>query len=99
MEALAAKNVTKQYTQHRALDDVSITIPESIYGLLDSNGAGKTTLIRIINQIIDADSGEITIFSTKIKCPAYRHYRIPSGGTRALQKAESWRTTVVPRTA
>ena len=67
MEALNAKNVTKRYTQHLALDDVSITIPEkSIYGLLGPNGAGKTTLIRIINQIIDADSGDITIFNEKL---------------------------------
>lgn len=67
MEALTAKNVTKRYTQHLALDDVSLTIPEkSIYGLLGPNGAGKTTLIRIINQIIDADSGAITIFNEKL---------------------------------
>ena len=41
---------------------MSISIPEkSIYGLLGPNGAGKTTLIRIINQIITADSGNILI--------------------------------------
>lgn len=63
MEALIAKDVTKRYTNHTALDHVSINIPEkSIYGLLGPNGAGKTTLIRIINQIINSDEGEITIF-------------------------------------
>lgn len=67
MEALTAKSVTKRYTQHTALDDVSLSIPEkSIYGLLGPNGAGKTTLIRIINQIIDSDSGEISIFNEKL---------------------------------
>jgi ABC-2 type transport system ATP-binding protein len=67
VEALTAKSVTKRYTQHTALDDVSITIPEkSIYGLLGPNGAGKTTLIRIINQIIDSDSGDISIFNEKL---------------------------------
>jgi len=67
VEALTAKNVTKRYTHHLALDDVSLTIPEkSIYGLLGPNGAGKTTLIRIINQIIDADRGDITIFNEKL---------------------------------
>jgi ABC-2 type transport system ATP-binding protein len=61
--ALAAKNVTKRYTHHLALDLVSLNIPEkSIYGLLGPNGAGKTTLIRIINQIINADEGVISIF-------------------------------------
>jgi len=63
VEALIAKNITKRYASHTALDSVSITIPEkSIYGLLGPNGAGKTTLIRIINQIINKDSGEISIF-------------------------------------
>ncbi len=67
MEALIAKNITKRYASHTALDSVSITIPEkSIYGLLGPNGAGKTTLIRIINQIINKDSGEISIFGESL---------------------------------
>ena len=68
MEALIAKGVTKRYTQHLALDDVSVTIPEkTIYGLLGPNGAGKTTLIRIINQIINADAGDIFLFGEKLE--------------------------------
>jgi ABC-2 type transport system ATP-binding protein len=67
VEALIVKDVTKQYAQHKALNKVSITIPEkTIYGLLGPNGAGKTTLIRIINQIITSDSGEIHIFGEKL---------------------------------
>jgi ABC-2 type transport system ATP-binding protein len=63
VEALIAKSVTKRYANHVALDDVSLTIAEkSIYGLLGPNGAGKTTFIRIINQIINSDGGEIRIF-------------------------------------
>jgi ABC-2 type transport system ATP-binding protein len=68
VEALVAEHVTKQYSNHTALDDVSLTIPEkSVYGLLGPNGAGKTTLIRIINQIINADGGEVRIFGEKLK--------------------------------
>ncbi|SKC39023.1 ABC transporter ATP-binding protein [Ohtaekwangia koreensis] len=68
MEALIANNVTKRYTNHTALDSVSLTIPQkTIFGLLGPNGAGKTTLIRIINQIINADSGEISIFGEKLQ--------------------------------
>jgi len=67
VEALSAKNVTKRYTSHLALDDVSLTIPEkSIYGLLGPNGAGKTTFIRIINQIINSDQGEVILFGEKL---------------------------------
>ncbi|HEY9486702.1 MAG TPA: ATP-binding cassette domain-containing protein [Chryseosolibacter sp.] len=68
MEALIAKGVTKRYTHHLALDDVSITIPEkTIFGLLGPNGAGKTTFIRIINQIINADAGEISVFGEPLQ--------------------------------
>ena len=57
-----AKNIVKEYSGHRALDNVSIKVPkQSIFGLLGPNGAGKTSLIRIINQITAPDSGEILI--------------------------------------
>jgi ABC-2 type transport system ATP-binding protein len=55
-----ARNVTKRYANHLALDKVSIDVPEqSIFGLLGPNGAGKTSLIRIINQITAPDDGEL----------------------------------------
>jgi ABC-2 type transport system ATP-binding protein len=67
VDALVVSEVTKRYTNHTALDKVSITIPEkTIFGLLGPNGAGKTTLIRIINQIINPDEGEIRIFGEKL---------------------------------
>lgn len=62
MNILEANHVTKNYAEHTALKDVSISIPkQSIFGLLGPNGAGKTTLIRIVNQIIMADEGEVLI--------------------------------------
>jgi ABC-2 type transport system ATP-binding protein len=68
LEALITRNVTKRYTNHLALDQVSISIPQkTIYGLLGPNGAGKTTLIRIINQIINSDSGEVSIFGEPLQ--------------------------------
>ena len=60
MELFTARNVTKNFANHRALDRVSMTVPEtSIFGLLGPNGAGKTTMLRIINQITAPDSGEL----------------------------------------
>lgn len=60
MNILKASNIEKRFSNHLALDDVSISVPEgSIYGLLGPNGAGKTTLIRIINQITGPDKGEV----------------------------------------
>lgn len=59
---LEARNIVKQYASHKALNDVSIQVPQGkIYGLLGPNGAGKTTLIRIINRITAPDSGEILL--------------------------------------
>ena len=56
-EILKIEHVSKAYTGHLALDDISLTVPQgSIYGLLGPNGAGKTTLIRIINHITAPDT-------------------------------------------
>ena len=66
---LKAENVIKTYNAGKklALDNFSIDVPEaSIYGLLGPNGAGKTTFIRIINQITQADSGEVFINQQKL---------------------------------
>ena len=60
MYFIEADNIVKQYANHRALDGVSLRVPEGkIFGLLGPNGAGKTTLIRIINRITAPDSGSI----------------------------------------
>ena len=57
---LEVKNVSKTYTGHKALDDISLSVPRGkVYGLLGPNGAGKTTLIRIINHITAPDTGEV----------------------------------------
>ena len=57
---LEVKHVTKRYSNHTALDDVSLSVEKgSVYGLLGPNGAGKTSLIRIINRITMPDVGEI----------------------------------------
>ena len=60
MNALEARHIHKSYAKHKALNDVSIIVPEnSVFGLLGPNGAGKTSLIRIINQITGPDQGEV----------------------------------------
>lgn len=62
MYFLEAKDVVKQYANHRALNSVSIRVPRGkIFGMLGPNGAGKTTLIRIINRITAPDSGEVLL--------------------------------------
>lgn len=60
MELFKATNIVKNYGNFKALDNVTVSVPEgSIYGLLGPNGAGKTTLIRIVNKITAPDEGEL----------------------------------------
>jgi ABC-2 type transport system ATP-binding protein len=66
-DILQINNVSKKYSNHTALNNVSINIPEkSVFGLLGPNGAGKTSLIRIINQITGPDTGEIIFKGEKL---------------------------------
>ena len=62
MAYLDINNVVKRYEEHTALAGVSMQVEQGcIYGLLGPNGAGKSTLIRIINRIIAADEGTVTL--------------------------------------
>ncbi len=62
MSLIEIKDVVKRYDKHVALDHVSLNVEEGeVYGLLGPNGAGKTTLIRILNQIIRQDEGEVLL--------------------------------------
>ena len=68
MKLLQVQEITKKYSNHLALDNVSLDIPsQSIFGLLGPNGAGKTTLIRIITQIIKADDGQVIMNGEELK--------------------------------
>ncbi len=56
---LTIQNLVKQYPKKRALDDVSFSLTEGVYGLLGPNGAGKTTLVNIIAGILQPTSGQV----------------------------------------
>ena len=56
--AAEARNLTKEFDGKKAVDGVSLSVPEgSITGILGPNGAGKTTTIRMLLGIIDPTSG------------------------------------------
>ena len=70
---LEIRQLNKNYGNHRALTDLDLVVPEAeIFGLLGPNGAGKTTLIRIINQIIEQDSGEVILDGQQLSGEAIR---------------------------
>ena len=66
-ELLICKGVNKNYGDKKVLKDVNFSIPRGkIIGLLGKNGAGKSTLIKLINDLLTLDSGEILIDGKKI---------------------------------
>jgi len=59
---LRINQLSKSYGAHVALNLIDLEVPAGvIFGILGPNGAGKTTLIRIINQIIEQDSGTVVL--------------------------------------
>lgn len=59
---LTAKNLTKKYGDHTALNSLNLTINEGeIFALLGQNGAGKTTTINLFLGFIEPTSGELEI--------------------------------------
>ena len=62
MNALELKNVCKSYPSF-SLKDVSFALPcGCIMGLVGENGAGKSTTIKLILDMVQRDSGSITVF-------------------------------------
>lgn len=61
-ELLICSGLTKRFGRKEALKDVSIRLESGkIIGLLGPNGSGKTTLIKLINGLLQPDSGTVLI--------------------------------------
>lgn len=59
--------ITKKYKDKLALNNISLTLDNGIYGLLGPNGAGKSTLMNVITGNIQPSSGNITWNGKDIK--------------------------------
>lgn len=57
---LKMDGLTKSYQDITAVDNVSYTMGNGVYGLLGINGAGKTTLMRMLTTLMKPSSGTIT---------------------------------------
>jgi ABC-2 type transport system ATP-binding protein len=63
MNAIELDNVCKSFGSVRAVDGLSVRVPQGcVYGFLGPNGAGKTTTLRMVMDIIRPDSGSIRLF-------------------------------------
>ena len=58
---LHVENLCKAYGSTIALDHLSITFENGIYGILGPNGAGKSTLMNILSLLLDKTDGNITL--------------------------------------
>ncbi|MBR2340707.1 MAG: ABC transporter ATP-binding protein [Clostridia bacterium] len=67
MSVLDIKSVSKSFDGIKIIDNVSFSVGEGkIVGLLGKNGSGKSTVIKMINDLLTIDAGEILIKGEKI---------------------------------
>jgi ABC-2 type transport system ATP-binding protein len=65
---ISIRSLTKRYgTTVTALDSLTVDIEPGIVGLVGSNGAGKSTLIKILLGLVEATSGEVTVFDLDVR--------------------------------
>ncbi len=58
MHAIITTNLSKQFKETRAVNDLTLTVEEGeVFGFLGHNGAGKTTTIRLLNGVLEPTSG------------------------------------------
>ncbi|HYC29541.1 MAG TPA: ABC transporter ATP-binding protein, partial [Chitinophagaceae bacterium] len=87
MPVLSLNNITKYYGRIRALNNVSLEVPEgSVFGILGPNGSGKTTMLGIVMDVLRATSGTYRWFGqtpsaeqrknigTLLETPNFYHY-------------------------
>lgn len=69
---LTIDRLTKQYKNKIAVDRISFSLTEGVYGLLGVNGAGKTTLMRMLCGILSPTSGEVKFNGIDVTKEEYR---------------------------
>ena len=67
MELVKCIDVNKNFGDKKVLKNINLVIPRGkIIGLLGKNGQGKSTLIKLINDLLTVDSGEILINGKRV---------------------------------
>src|SRR5688500_9303786 len=65
---LVAESLIHSYNGHRALDDVSLSVPAgTVTALIGESGSGKTTLLRSFNRLVEPDRGTIRIGGADVR--------------------------------
>ena len=85
-ELLVLKNIEKRFGGLKALNNVSLTIPERcVYGLIGPNGAGKTTLFNVITGLYQAEAGERVLAGEALGLKTKPHKIVERGIARTFQ--------------
>jgi ABC-2 type transport system ATP-binding protein len=75
--ALTVRGVSHAYGSRQALQDVSLTVPQSRFtALLGLNGAGKTTLFSLITRLYDTQQGSIDVLGHRVSREPGRALRL-----------------------
>jgi branched-chain amino acid transport system ATP-binding protein len=83
---LQLKNIEKRFGGLKALNGVSLTIPEGcVYGLIGPNGAGKTTLFNVITGLYQAEAGERVLAGEALGLKTKPHKIVERGIARTFQ--------------
>lgn len=84
-ETIVAHKLVKTFGEVRALDGLSVSVPEgSVLAVLGPNGAGKTTAVRILTTLLEPDSGTATVDGVDVLAkPAEVRERIGVSGQYA----------------
>lgn len=60
------KNIVKQYNGVPVINNLNLTVNDGEFVvLIGPSGCGKTTTLKMINRLIEADSGDILINGKK----------------------------------
>lgn len=66
--AIKTKKLSKVFGNRRAVDNVSIEVPQGAFlSIFGPNGAGKTTLLRVLSTLSRATSGSATLMGVDLK--------------------------------
>lgn len=83
---LELKNIEKRFGGLKALNDVSLSIPDGcVYGLIGPNGAGKTTLFNVITGLYQAEGGERLFAGERLPLGLKPHVIVRRGIARTFQ--------------
>ncbi|EGT2202978.1 ATP-binding cassette domain-containing protein [Clostridioides difficile] len=65
MNKLEVRNLSFNYKNKKALDNINLTLTDGVVALLGPNGAGKSTLIRLLVTLYETSIGEIELNNIK----------------------------------